>query len=78
MITSFPVINHLRDYGEFIEDTETPSGATAETNGNADQQDTEMIHAGSNGIAHVNQAEAQQQVRIGQQCHYRAALSDTT
>jgi hypothetical protein len=76
VFTSFPAINHARDYGEFIEESETPSGAAAETNGDADQQDTEMIHAGSNGIVHVNQAEAEQKVRIDQ-CHYRT-LSDTT
>jgi hypothetical protein len=50
VITSHPAINHARDYGEFIEETETPSGAAAETNGDADRQDAEMIHAGSNGI----------------------------
>jgi hypothetical protein len=70
VITSHPAINHARDYGEFIEETETPSGAAAETNGDADRQDAEMIHAGSNGITDVDQAEAQQQVRIDQRCHY--------
>jgi hypothetical protein len=77
VITSHPAINHARDYGEFIEETETPSGAAAETNGDADRQDAEMIHAESNGITDVDQAEAQQQVRIDQRCHYRT-LSDTT
>jgi hypothetical protein len=72
-----PVVDDTRDYGEVIEETETASGAAAETNANADQQDTEVIHAGANGIEHVNQGEAQQQVRIDEQRHCRT-LSDTT
>jgi hypothetical protein len=70
------IVDCIRDYGEIIEETETTSGATAETNIKADQQDTEMIHAGTNGIEHTDQEEVQRQVRVDEQCHCRT-LSDT-
>ncbi|KAF1921679.1 hypothetical protein BDU57DRAFT_553762 [Ampelomyces quisqualis] len=40
------------DYGEYLEETETPSVA-AETNGHADRPETEMIYADVNGVEAV-------------------------
>jgi hypothetical protein len=58
-----------RDYGEYLEETEIPSGSVEETNGDADQPDTDMTHAEVNGIEDANQGEAQRQVRIDEDCH---------
>jgi hypothetical protein len=54
---------HDRDYGELIEETDSTSGAPMEINGGADQKDTEMGHAETRGVEHVDPVEAQQQVR---------------
>lgn len=42
------------DYGEDLEETETPSGPDAETNGHAEQADTDMTHAETGNIEAVN------------------------
>jgi hypothetical protein len=62
-------VDDPRDYGEYLEETETHSGAVEETNGDADQPDTDMTHAEVNVVEHANQAEAQHQVRIDEDCH---------
>jgi hypothetical protein len=52
-VPHFPSLTiYFRDYGEYLEETETPFAAT-ETNGHADLQDTEMIHADVNDIEAV-------------------------
>ncbi|KAF1850021.1 uncharacterized protein K460DRAFT_372407 [Cucurbitaria berberidis CBS 394.84] len=48
------------DYGDLLEEAETGSG-DAETNGDADQEDTEMSLPGANGVHHLAQAGTQQQ-----------------
>jgi hypothetical protein len=57
--------DYSRDYGEYLEETETPSAA-AEANGHADRPDTEMIHA---DVSDVEAVIPQQQVPIHEQCH---------
>ncbi|KAF2035324.1 hypothetical protein EK21DRAFT_53872 [Setomelanomma holmii] len=51
-----------KDYGEDLEEVETSIGVTAETNGDADQEDAEMTHMETNGVEDVDHSEAQLQV----------------
>ncbi|KAH7389354.1 hypothetical protein DE146DRAFT_160818 [Phaeosphaeria sp. MPI-PUGE-AT-0046c] len=42
------------DYGEYLEEPETPAGLAAETNGHADHADTDMSHAETGNAEAVN------------------------
>ncbi|KAH5105598.1 hypothetical protein HBH71_204890 [Parastagonospora nodorum] len=49
------------DHGEYLDEAETSSGAVAETNGDADQPDTDMTHEDGKNVEHLVQAESPQQ-----------------
>jgi hypothetical protein len=57
-LSTVSAVDYFRDYGMYMDEPETPSGAAAETNGDADQAetngdadqaDTEMAHAEASG-----------------------------